>query len=315
MARELGFRPKSLIKNIPSPSQQWKAPVKDWIRSLYLEKTGNRRPLPAAEGAPNASGAGVLESKNPDDPWPDRPEIPAIPLAPPDFDDCMSDFEEAWFLRKSQPPSEDEVAEEDARMLRRQRLFRWAAQSIAVAMSGLPEVQRVAAFGAVSRPLKKEIPRFREYRRRRIEILHECADLDVALWLTSPDQLRDLKKALNRGLSAVRETAYGGVAHHQVDVHLFDAATGGCSGRLCILGMCPKPGKRECRVRHCGASPFLRRFPLYEFNASRFEAEPRVLLFERASGFLVPMPRIEVEPERQIRWHDETNVTDDDVPF
>jgi hypothetical protein len=38
MARELGFKPKSLTKNIPSPSQRWKAPVADWIRGLYEKK-------------------------------------------------------------------------------------------------------------------------------------------------------------------------------------------------------------------------------------------------------------------------------------
>ena len=38
MARELGFQPKSLIKNIPSPSQRWKAPVSDWVRNLYERK-------------------------------------------------------------------------------------------------------------------------------------------------------------------------------------------------------------------------------------------------------------------------------------
>jgi translation elongation factor EF-4 len=38
MAKELGMTPKSLIKNIPAPNQQWKAPVKAWIRDLYEEK-------------------------------------------------------------------------------------------------------------------------------------------------------------------------------------------------------------------------------------------------------------------------------------
>ncbi len=38
MAKELGMTPKSLIKNIPKPNQQWKAPVKVWIRDLYEEK-------------------------------------------------------------------------------------------------------------------------------------------------------------------------------------------------------------------------------------------------------------------------------------
>lgn len=38
MAKELGMTPKSLIKNIPTAHQQWKAPVKVWIRDLYEDK-------------------------------------------------------------------------------------------------------------------------------------------------------------------------------------------------------------------------------------------------------------------------------------
>lgn len=34
-AKELGLNPRKLIKNIPSKSQQWKAPVKYWVRDLY----------------------------------------------------------------------------------------------------------------------------------------------------------------------------------------------------------------------------------------------------------------------------------------
>lgn len=41
MAKELGMKPKSLIKNIPSPNQQWKAPVKRWVRELYENKFGS----------------------------------------------------------------------------------------------------------------------------------------------------------------------------------------------------------------------------------------------------------------------------------
>ena len=38
LAKQLGMSPKSLLKNIPSPKEQWKLPVKDWIRSLAWEK-------------------------------------------------------------------------------------------------------------------------------------------------------------------------------------------------------------------------------------------------------------------------------------
>ncbi len=40
MARELGFSPRSLIKNIPSTSQPWRAPVAIWVRELYAKKLG-----------------------------------------------------------------------------------------------------------------------------------------------------------------------------------------------------------------------------------------------------------------------------------
>lgn len=40
MAKELGMQPKSLLKNIPSKQQKWKAPVKEWVRDLYEKKFG-----------------------------------------------------------------------------------------------------------------------------------------------------------------------------------------------------------------------------------------------------------------------------------
>ena len=34
LAKRLGLNPRSLIKNIPSKSEPWKAPVKDWLREI-----------------------------------------------------------------------------------------------------------------------------------------------------------------------------------------------------------------------------------------------------------------------------------------
>jgi hypothetical protein len=42
MAKELGIGPRSLIKNIPSRNQQWKAPVREWLRHLYSKKFEHR---------------------------------------------------------------------------------------------------------------------------------------------------------------------------------------------------------------------------------------------------------------------------------
>lgn len=38
MAKEMGLNPRSLIKNIPSSTQLWKAPVHMWIRDMYEDR-------------------------------------------------------------------------------------------------------------------------------------------------------------------------------------------------------------------------------------------------------------------------------------
>lgn len=38
MAKEMGLSPRSLIKNIPNKSEQWKAPVGVWIQDMYEER-------------------------------------------------------------------------------------------------------------------------------------------------------------------------------------------------------------------------------------------------------------------------------------
>lgn len=45
-AKRLGLNPKSLIKNIPSKAEPWKAPVKDWlieIENERMEKSAKKR--------------------------------------------------------------------------------------------------------------------------------------------------------------------------------------------------------------------------------------------------------------------------------
>jgi len=59
MAQRLGFKPKSLIKNIPSPKDRWKQPVKYWIRELYEKRFGHV--LGAQREAPHKPPAAVPE--------------------------------------------------------------------------------------------------------------------------------------------------------------------------------------------------------------------------------------------------------------
>ncbi len=74
-------------------------------------------------------------------------------------------------------------------MLERQRQFRMAADVVTEAWTTFAEVEGVAVIGSVAKALWKEIPRFREFRRRGIELWHECGDLDLALWVDSQERL------------------------------------------------------------------------------------------------------------------------------
>jgi hypothetical protein len=121
----------------------------------------------------------VIEFRNPDQPWPDNPEIPDFT---PDDPFAHEIDEDGWVDDNDfDPPSDEDIDEQDGLMLRRQRLFRWAAQAITVALSKMPEVEKVTAFGAVAQPLTREVPRFRQFRRRGIPLVHECADLVLAV--------------------------------------------------------------------------------------------------------------------------------------
>jgi len=69
MAKELGLNPRSLIKNIPSKSQPWKAPVSVWIREMYekRQRKAAKKPTPLPRvGTPGArAGAAAPPGQTP----------------------------------------------------------------------------------------------------------------------------------------------------------------------------------------------------------------------------------------------------------
>lgn len=74
-----------------------------------------------------------------------------------------------------------EIDDQNRHMLEQQRQFRKAADVMTDAWMTFAEVRAVSVIGSVAKPLWKEVPRFREFRRAGIEIWHECHDLDLAL--------------------------------------------------------------------------------------------------------------------------------------
>jgi hypothetical protein len=65
MAKELGMTPKSLFKNIPSPSQEWYASVKVLIRDFPLLNWLQEPHFKSSRRSRNFVGGGLIASKSP----------------------------------------------------------------------------------------------------------------------------------------------------------------------------------------------------------------------------------------------------------
>jgi hypothetical protein len=178
-----------------------------------------------------------------------------------------------------------QIAEEDRRMLDRQAHFRLAADAVTAALTGFPEVEKVALIGSVARPLRREVPRFPPFRTQRIRIWHECKDVDLAVWLDDLGRLQ----ALNRARSLAVQLLFGekqiGVAHHQVEIFLLRAESDEYLGRLCTFGQCPK-GKRECLVPGCGREAFLRQHADFTLWHDALDEDRIMRLYDRRLGLL-----------------------------
>ena len=179
-----------------------------------------------------------------------------------------------------EPLSEAEIEEENRRMLARHSRFRRAAEHVAEAFGAIRGVEKVALFGSVALPLVREVPRFRRFRRQGVAIWHECADVDLAVWLSDLRRLSTLRKVKARALREHPDEDGLGVADHQVDVFIMQPGTDAYVGRLCYFAKCPK-GKWECLVPGCGKPPFLRRHAEFVFRPQALEADKTVVLYPK----------------------------------
>ena len=256
MAKELGFQPRTLIKNIPSRHQGWKAPVKDWLRGLYEQKFGSR------------NGAVVPPREEPPD------NFIILEDSEPEEDDYAEEYEGYGEVYQNFGPGD--VHQQNRRMIGRQEDLFTAATYVADEFLKLPEVQSVGVFGSVVAPLEKEIPPVSRFRRNRTAVYHECADVDMIVWMTDLSNLKALQTARGNALNRLLAEEEIGIPHFQVDVHILEPRTHRYRGRLCNYGECPKHSKDACMVDGCGVQPFLRQIEGYKFQRLEFLADRNV---------------------------------------
>ena len=191
-----------------------------------------------------------------------------------------------------------EIEEQNRYLERQQRDFRRAADIVTDAMATFEEVEAVAVIGSVARPLWKEIPRFREFRRAGIELWHECKDLDLAVWVSSQARLGELRRARDLALRSGFESGTGpGTASHQVEIFLIEPVTDRYLGRLCDFNVCPKH-KPACAVPGCGAVPFNKRVDGFTPHADLLACATYAMLYRRGAGRLRSALELPVHTDR-----------------
>jgi predicted nucleotidyltransferase len=167
-----------------------------------------------------------------------------------------------------------QLNDDDRNTLRRCEDFRAAASCVAEAFARTATVRRVALFGSVA-----SRPRIESGRWRR-GYLHEPKDVDLAVWLDDVTDLDSLRRLSAQALNRLWHDKGMGVAHHQVDVFLLDAADK-YLGRLCHFNQCPKH-KPQCQAEGCGNVSFLQQHDGFTFD-SVVSLDPAriVILYER----------------------------------
>jgi hypothetical protein len=195
-------------------------------------------------------------------------------------EDNLESFEEELERRELSPEG---IAETNRQLVERQALFRRAADVATAALAGFDEVTAVVLFGSVGAPLWKEVPRFRSYRRAGIALWHECADVDIAVWLSRLDRLREMRRNVTRALPVILEDTGQGVASHQLDIFVIEPGTDRYLGRLCQFKACPA-AKADCLAPDCGATSYLQQHQGFVLHADALGPARAVRLFDRTTG-------------------------------
>jgi hypothetical protein len=178
------------------------------------------------------------------------------------------------------------IEEQNRYLLRLQHDFRRAADIVTDALTCFEEIEAIAVIGSVAKPLWKEVPRFREFRRAGVEVWHECKDLDLAVWISSQHRLGELRRGRDRALREAFEAGTGpGTVSHQVEIFLIEPGTDAYLGRLCAFNACPKD-KPQCAVPGCGAIPFNKRVEDFVPHADLLASASYAMLYRRGSGRL-----------------------------
>ena len=173
-------------------------------------------------------------------------------------------------------------SEYDQAALRRYQGFIHAALKLAEQLSKFPEIERIALFGSLAKPPFREPYRYK----KRIWAFHEPKDIDLAIWLSSLDNLGAMRRVLATLVSSVVKKAPG-ICEGTMELFVFDSTSSKYLGRVCHYKQCPR-GDTNCMIEGCGKPSHLRienGFILHPDAVSRINSQ---VLFERTPRNVLP---------------------------
>ncbi len=274
MAIDLGLRPGSIVEEHALAPDRGDRILLEWVEDLFFAKHGHYSPV--SEHTPESQAEDPAEESLLVDPYEE--------LAEDDEIDPESLYELLQVRERTTPVSLGEIAQEDKRMLGRQADFRKAAGVVSQRLAEMPEVCEVRLFGSVALPLWKEVPYHSRLRRRGISVYHQCNNIDMAVWVTSPERADHMRRICSRVVKELNEKEiYLSIAHHTFCLHLVDANEQRYLGMVCHFSKCPKY-KPECAVPGCGAHKFVQILPWFRLKPARLNAFNSQVLFRR-EGF------------------------------
>lgn len=286
MAMELGFQPKDLLPAF----HKYESPddgllLLEWLEDLQMERFGRCFPIDE-----NATARRQAESPSEKTLLPDPDEIMQtylnnhciVPGSDDEPDDWHGKVGQLLIeAEKNAPVSVGEIQDQDASLLRRQENFRKAARCVTSHLAKQPEITKIVLFGSTAIPLWKEVPSFFRFRHKRIKLFHECANIDLAIWVTSPAFAPALRRIIGQTVNElVEKKIHLSAAPHDFCLHLVKAQTKAYLGMVCHYNRCPKR-KPACEVPGCGENAFVRILPGFHFKPNRLGPLNSQVLFER----------------------------------
>jgi cupin 2 domain-containing protein len=142
-------------------------------------------------------------------------------------------------------------------------------------LTDFPEVEKIALFGSLAKPpYRKWLPT-----RKRIWTFHQPSDIDLAIWLSSLEQLAAMRQTLAKLVGEIAQKVPG-LCNDRIELFVFDSKSSKFLGWVCHYHQCPRQGM-ECMVEGCGKPKHLKQMGGFKLTPDAVSRIHSQLLFER----------------------------------